>query len=90
MGKIAALDNSLLFVLLILISFGPSFLALFGIRSLAIGPTCFAINLAICAAGYLTGRYRAFWVLWAISSLIVLVLIGMINPLSAIIVLLMH
>ena len=63
-------------------------MAVFEIRNIAIGLTCFAVNLAICAVGYLTGRYRIFWALWAISSVIALVLIGMINLLEAIIVLL--
>lgn len=85
--KPASWDVSFLVVMLILISFVPSFFGVFGIRSSSIGLTCAVLNLAICAAGYLTGRFRVFWVLWALSSVIVLVLIGMVNPLEALLLL---
>lgn len=86
-AKPASWDISLLIVILILNSFVPSIFAAFGVRSLFIGLACGFINLALCVAGYLTGRFRIFWGLWALSSVIVLILFGMVNPLGAVMVL---
>ena len=80
-------DVSFLLVMLILISFVPSFFGTFGIANSFIWLACAFINLAICAAGYLTGRFRVFWVLWAFSSVIVLVLVGMATPLEVVLIL---
>lgn len=82
-----SLDNRALFVCLILISVLPRVLDVLEIRSAIIGLTCFAVNMAICAAGYVTGRYRTFWVVWAATSVIAFLLLSIINPLSMIIVL---
>lgn len=86
-AKPASGDISLLIVILILNSFVPNIFAAFGVRSLFIGLACAFINLALCVAGYLTGRFRIFWGLWALSSVIVLILFGMVNPLGAVMVL---
>lgn len=67
---------------------GTAELSTFDRATLSVALACFVVNLAICAAGYLTGRYRVFWVFWAILSAASLGFIGAINPLSAIVALL--
>jgi len=54
-----------------------------GIRSLALGLPFFEINLAVCLAGFRTGRFRNFWVTWAIVSVLGWVALGMATPIDA-------
>ena len=54
----------------------------FGSRSPALGFGFFAINLAICVAGYRTGHFRVLWIIWGVASVLTMIAVGFSTPLG--------
>jgi hypothetical protein len=69
-----------LVVTAILLGIIPHALMVLGIRGFAIGLTFFLLNLALCAAGLMTRRFRIFWWCWGVASVALFLLFGMATP----------
>lgn len=71
-----------LIVLVLLVGLFPRLLFRLGISSMAIGLTFPALVLLICLIGFLTRRFRAFWIIWALATISSFILAGMVSPLA--------
>ncbi|HLP69290.1 MAG TPA: hypothetical protein VK181_17370 [Rhizobium sp.] len=52
------------------------------IKSTWIGSLLVTTNVLICLLGYRTGRYRLFWLVWGLATLLAFLAFGLSNPLS--------
>ena len=86
--KTKKLDYSVYFISLILTVAAPNLLAAIGMSNVATLLIFFSLNLAICISGYIAGQYRVFWLVWAVSCVLALVLLSFPDPLSALVKLL--
>jgi hypothetical protein len=57
------------------------------IKGFVIGLIVFLLNLALCAVGLATGRFRAFWLGWGAASVGFFTLFGMATPIGMLLVL---
>ena len=81
--KVASGDKaSQLLVLTLVVGVLPGVFLGADVQSPAIGLAFFILHLAICVVGFLTGRFRLFWTIWAITSVAALVLFGMTSPIG--------
>ncbi|MDM9622633.1 hypothetical protein QTL94_20020 [Rhizobium sp. S96] len=63
--NVATAENApYLLALTILIGLVPRALIVADVQSFAVGTACFILSLAICAVGFLSGRFRLLWALW--------------------------
>jgi cellulose synthase/poly-beta-1,6-N-acetylglucosamine synthase-like glycosyltransferase len=53
-----------------------------GYRSIGTALTFLVLVLVICLVGFLTRRFRAFWIIWALASISSFVFVGMVSPLT--------
>lgn len=80
----AARQSGELIGLVLVVGLQSLFLHDFGVRNLALALLFFAITMAICVAGFRTGRFRGFWVVWSVLSIVGLVMLGMPSPISGV------
>lgn len=65
----------------------PPTLGLSEISSFYIGTTFFVLNLALCALGFASAKFRLGWLLWAALSIACFILFGMATPVGMILIL---
>lgn len=57
-------------------------LPVMGIKSTWVSSLLVTTNVLICLLGYRTGRYRLFWLVWGVATLLAFLAFGLSNPLS--------